>query len=230
MSFAKNIDVWAQERAKATRMPNGLKVYTYESAGKLCLKIWMPRALKPLVYLYFPTSEPCERYIETLMNNFDQSQKQKIADRQARAIGDLTLADPGTIFCYSWGYDQTNVEYFQVVKRSGYIVYLEPIGCETIAGSEGFMCETVRPCRDAFLYPCKRCGIFKLHYNHTCDEAAPGRYHEFEPQEPVRRKVTFSQSKPYLAFPHGCGSRVEIMQLPNGEWFATETHYRSHYA
>ena len=56
----------------------------------------------------------------------------------------------GTLLSYSWGYDQTNVDFFQVVEKRGRVVIIREIGCETVEGSQGFMCDQRRPVKDSF--------------------------------------------------------------------------------
>lgn len=128
---------------------------------------------------------------------------------------DLTLADPGAIFEYSWGYDQTNIDYFQVVRRSGSTVWVRPINGKSIPGSEGFMSDRVVPVKDAFVpEPCS----VKNEYDDDCGYG-PGAARHFEScgafdhayQAKVggntkRKTVKFSNGRPYLAKPYGwCG-------------------------
>lgn len=51
----------------------------------------------------------------------------------------------GAILYTSWGYDQTNVEFYRITRRTPCSVQLEEIGCQTVPGSEGFMCCRVIP-------------------------------------------------------------------------------------
>lgn len=58
------------------------------------------------------------------------------------------LATPGTIFLCTWGYDQTNVEFYQVTRSTAHSIWLQPIrsvavkaagwGVETVAVPDGF--------------------------------------------------------------------------------------------
>ena len=54
----------------------------------------------------------------------------------------------GDVLRYSWGYDQTNVNAFAVVRATKASVWLQPIRTEGVPGSEGFMSRRVRPCPD----------------------------------------------------------------------------------
>lgn len=56
----------------------------------------------------------------------------------------------GDIFRMSWGYDQTNVDYFQVVGLTPKGVVVREIDHEKVEGTEGFMCSKVRPVPNKF--------------------------------------------------------------------------------
>ncbi len=57
----------------------------------------------------------------------------------------------GDILHHSWGYDQTNCDFYQVVEVKPASVVLKKIGTKTVPGSEGFMCESLMPEKDAFI-------------------------------------------------------------------------------
>lgn len=63
------------------------------------------------------------------------------------ATTELKPVEVGTIFVSSWGYDQTNVDFYRVARISptGKTVWLQPIGKTIVPGSEGFMSEQVVP-------------------------------------------------------------------------------------
>ena len=60
-------------------------------------------------------------------------------------------ADVDDILVCSWGYDQTNVDYYKVVRRTKASAWIVPIGQKMVPGSEGFMSETVLPDPDKIL-------------------------------------------------------------------------------
>lgn len=55
----------------------------------------------------------------------------------------------GQILGYSWGYGQTNVDWFQVVRATAKSVWIRPIRGNLI--EDGFMCGTTTPIKDDFL-------------------------------------------------------------------------------
>ena len=57
---------------------------------------------------------------------------------------------PGDIFRSMWGYDQTNIDYFQVVKLVGKtMVGIKAINAELVE-TTGYMQGKVRPVKDSF--------------------------------------------------------------------------------
>lgn len=57
----------------------------------------------------------------------------------------------GDILHHSWGYDQTNCDFYQVVEVKKASVVLRKIGAGTVPGTEGFMSEQLMPVKDAFI-------------------------------------------------------------------------------
>ncbi len=47
--------------------------------------------------------------------------------------------EPGQIFCSSWGYDQTNVDFYRVVQLKGDWITLEPIAAQQSWDPSGSM-------------------------------------------------------------------------------------------
>jgi len=66
----------------------------------------------------------------------------------------------GDMFSMSWGYDQTNVNYFQVTRLTSKGVYVREIGAKSVEGTQGFMCESVVPNPNSFLERSQWCGGF----------------------------------------------------------------------
>jgi hypothetical protein len=229
-------DVWREKRAAAETVANGLRFYRYETArGErtlFCAMQFQPKATKPTWHSGFRTLEDRETYIQKAIEAYDRHQAAKKQYRKERATGDPSLADPGAVFCYSWGYDQTNVDYFQVVKRAGLMVWIRPIACESIKGSEGFMSDSVRPAVGHFADPCRHCGLYRSAPQHSGHDI-PSREikpHEYEPADPIKKRLGFWNGKPSLSFDHGVGSLVEVHRFGNAEPLAVGRHYRSWYA
>lgn len=62
----------------------------------------------------------------------------RVAERRAEREGFRTTMAPGTVLSASWGYDQTNVDYYQVVRvvDGGRSVVVRPIAQRTHSGDK----------------------------------------------------------------------------------------------
>jgi len=94
----------------------------------------------------------------------------------------------GDIFEMSWGYDQTNVNYFQVTRLTYKGAYVREIGAKSVPGTQGFMCEHVKPHKDNFLTRSQWC----------CPRGKQS-YEDANP-ETFRRIDTDSQGQPSFNF------------------------------
>ena len=94
--------------------------------------------------------EYCENFLAGLERAEKYKEERKIARAEARKKAIAEIAE-GDMFVASWGWEQTNVDAYQVVAKKGAQVILREIALESIEGSEGFMCDRVRPVKDAFI-------------------------------------------------------------------------------
>jgi len=77
-----------------------------------------------------------------------EQMRQKKQEAKARFQNPYKVGD---ILHHSWGYDQTNCDFYQVVEVKKASVVLRKIGAKTVPGSEGFMSESLMPAKDAFI-------------------------------------------------------------------------------
>lgn len=92
-----------------------------------------------------------ENFIEDRIKAKKMREERKIEQkvRAAQLANDVKVGD---LFVDSWGYEQTQVDLYQVVaKPSAKTVVVRPIACETVEGSEGMMCRDVRAVPNAFI-------------------------------------------------------------------------------
>lgn len=64
---------------------------------------------------------------------------------KVRRISQPTTLKVGDIVYNSWGYDQTNIDFYIVEKATAKQVVIREIGSSQVPGSEGFMCANVVP-------------------------------------------------------------------------------------
>jgi hypothetical protein len=132
-----------------------MSVIDHDGAPMLILKAWRGKARKPFAHYSFKTTQARDTYLAKLKQAEDSAEVAAVTrktDRQARIEKMAAQIKVGTILHYSWGYDQTNAEFYQVVDRFGARgVVIREIGGKSVPGSEGFMCDRVRPKKDDFI-------------------------------------------------------------------------------
>lgn len=94
--------------------------------------------------------EHIEQFLVDLDRAEQWKQERKVARAAAKAAA-LESVKEGDIYVASWGWEQTNINAYQVVARKGSTVTLREIAVATVEGSEGFMSDRVVPVKDAFI-------------------------------------------------------------------------------
>lgn len=114
------------------------------------LRCWRGRGLKSFIYNGYRTLEKrdadYERLINSERNSLVEKETRRANDKAARAA----LEDPfpvGTVFYNSWGYDQTNVDWYEVSAVKGLRLTLRRIGCK----ASGYDSGECQPERGAYL-------------------------------------------------------------------------------
>jgi hypothetical protein len=120
--------------------------------GRTNVQFFIGRQSKPDKYLAFKSVESAREAIQAffdrivIFNEYKEQQKQK--QKAARqAAKDNFQGVPGSVFVASWGYEQTNVDAYQMTRRiNNQTIEVVEIGFEAIP-REGLspMAENVRP-------------------------------------------------------------------------------------
>jgi len=105
---------------------------------------------RPAFNYRFRDPERAQAYVDEFLKSEierEQSTATRKAEKAAMRKAFKTSLKVGDILSGSWGYDQTNVEFFEVVevKPSGKSVVIREIGGQGVPGSEGFMSQSVMP-------------------------------------------------------------------------------------
>ena len=111
-----------------------------------CLFIWYGRQSKPYIkYCYKNADERAKSkqyYLDRAKSDFNYKQQRK----------SVPTFEIGDIYVASWGYEQTNVDYYQVInKPSKHFALLQEIAAAEVPGSRGIDCCNVLPVKDKFL-------------------------------------------------------------------------------
>ena len=71
--------------------------------------------------------------------------KAKAGERARKARAAAESVQVGDVFVCSWGYDQTNVDFYEVIAKSGATVTIRKIGKNIVHGERGS--DRVAPCK-----------------------------------------------------------------------------------
>lgn len=143
-----------KEADAPTETFRGLEIQRIDRVKKYFVKVWRGKQARPYAYVVFSSADGRENYIreqkECELARI-QHQEERRNDKAARLAENLEKYQVGTILHNSWGYDQTNCDFYQIVERKGARVTVRAIAGETVEGSEQGMSCSLRPCRDQFI-------------------------------------------------------------------------------
>jgi hypothetical protein len=104
-------------------------------------------------YYQFRSPEARSKYIADWAEGLRQYAAMMAERKASRSAGNDWAAQTvkvGDIFHWSWGYDQTNCDYYQVVEKRGKQIILREICGQMVPGSEGFMSCSMVAVPDSF--------------------------------------------------------------------------------
>ena len=135
----------------------GFEVYGIESPSVIAM-CFAGKAIKPMWHYRFQDIVRRNARIDETLKNIievrEYKDKQKKQRLEASASHDVK---PGDVFRCSWGYDQTNIDYYQVLSVSGQMAVISEIGCES--EETGFMQGESVPALNRFIGKTKKIRI-----------------------------------------------------------------------
>ena len=102
----------------------------------------------------FKSAERMYQYCEGFLAGLEEAARLKEERKAARAAERAAAKEnvkKGDIFVATWGWEQTNVDAYQVVGKKGATVTLREIALRTIEDSEHFMSDRVVPVLNHFI-------------------------------------------------------------------------------
>lgn len=126
-----------------------------EGGDLYTLTLWSGRSNKPVYYCLVRGEARATELVNKSVEAAKASKRLKEEHKAERALRLLEMRKAikvGTILVYSWGYEQTNIEFFEVVSKtkSGASVTLRRIGSE-IVEETGPMSAKVKPVPGSYL-------------------------------------------------------------------------------
>ena len=114
-----------QHAQKITVKVDGSVIYKWEQNGKILLKAFKGKASKPAFYYSYKNDEAANKQISAWIDALMITNAAKIRDKaEKNQPHNIKIGD---IFRSTWGYDQTNVEFWECVSVSGALITVKEI-------------------------------------------------------------------------------------------------------
>ena len=138
---------------KAAKTDAVAYISDYEDGTKYTAMVFGGKRSAYDKYYGFKTKEARDEYVIkyfTDQENAALAKNKWAADKKAQAEENQKSYQVGDILVSSWGYDQTNIDYYQVIERTAKMATIQKIGKECL--DSGYPSEEkVMPAKDAFV-------------------------------------------------------------------------------
>ena len=131
---------WLPEQVRGTppNVPNegtDLEIWTYDMLGKFYAIAYQGKSSKHLFYNAFRSEQQRDKEIQDAIKSRKLTLESKALRSKERSEYQHTL-NVGDILYSSWGYDQTNVDFYEVVQVIGKAVAIRQIEKRVVSGNE----------------------------------------------------------------------------------------------
>lgn len=130
----------------------GVEIVTFEKNGMLLSLHWWGKAAKPAKHYRWTTAEKMEAFVEKTLLQAEllDANKKVVAARKKAAREAGHPYKVGDVLYGSWGYDQTNIDYFQITGATKKSVTLKQI-CGDVEEYTSWASANVSAVKDSFL-------------------------------------------------------------------------------
>jgi hypothetical protein len=122
--------------------------------GYCTKKVSKARFPKPLFNYRFRSAERMAEFCMEWINKVEININAEKARKEQKKIAQKNMKHNfkvGQVLYNSWGYDQTNIDFYQILEVKEKSIILREIASSYVAGSEGYMCASVKPVMNAFV-------------------------------------------------------------------------------
>jgi hypothetical protein len=143
----------AAENGTLVETEAGVKyAFNTSASGYTTLMMWSGKSMRPFYYYSVLSREDGMKAVEKAVAQHKAHAERKAkdaAERKAAREAARKNVKVGALYCASWGYEQTNVNFYEVVKvsKTGATVWLREVAA-TCANDSGTQ---VKPCPGKFL-------------------------------------------------------------------------------
>jgi hypothetical protein len=124
-------------------------IYWAEKNGSFYAMGYSGKRSKHDFHYRFESEEKMDKYTTEYVKRLFDIEKSKI-ERKEKRLAFVHTLKVGDILSCSWGWEQTNVDFYQVIEVKGKMVKIREIQCSMPNGEEGFMTGFVIPLKDQF--------------------------------------------------------------------------------
>jgi hypothetical protein len=121
-----------------------LKIERIERSGVLLAKAWKGTQSKPYAFFRFKDEARREAWITEQKQSADGRESYKEQSKRDQAESLTKMRDRlqvGTLLHYSWGYEQTQCEFFQIIDRKGDTIIMRPIAGKSVRETSWASCQ-----------------------------------------------------------------------------------------
>lgn len=150
ITFPRNTWVPEAVREMPPMQPEGtdLAIWSWEDKGRIWAIAFAGKSNKPLWYHYFSNESGRRRKIDDTIKSRREFIERKETERRERLEFQHSFK-VGDFIDTSWGYDQTNIDYYQVVGVRGKMLLVRKVS-EVVVESKGDY-DMVVPKADSFI-------------------------------------------------------------------------------
>lgn len=136
---------------------SGSCVYLYESNGRPCVRAFIGKQSKPVFSYYYNTEAQRDARAAEFLKAQHDSAKLKIEWKEARKAAKRSV-EVGHVFVSTWGYEQTNVDFYVVTALVGKTM-VEIRKCGSITTTNHGMSGRVIPDAEKIVGEAIRCKV-----------------------------------------------------------------------
>ena len=135
---------------------NGLVgvVYYYSTKANIYAVAFQCKKAKPTWHYRFKTEDQRETRTEDFFAMLQRSADYKVErklEKQKQREDAKTAFKNSDILVSSWGYEQTNINFYQITEVKGCKIKIKEICSQVVEGSQGHDCCRVKPVKDMFI-------------------------------------------------------------------------------
>ena len=127
--------------------------YTNKEGEKPFAMLFAGKRSKPDKYYSFKTEERRDEYVKEYFEDIaasNERKKQYAETKKKMASANAEKYKVGDILYSSWGYDQTNIDFYQIVEKAKSMITIQKIGKDCKVTGNGYP-DKVMPVKDCFI-------------------------------------------------------------------------------